>query len=226
MDQGRFGAMVCRILARVWSSNSLAGIVKGEGKTLVHLNAFNFGLVALAALLTSGCIAPSRDFALTEVSPGIFDGYKPRKPEHFEMLRAKGVRTILSLEQLPWDIWPERRKAEQKGFQYLNVPIMASPLEPPEKQVKKALLLLNDPSLRPIYIHCMLGEDRNTFIIGLYRIYFQGWTPEAAWDEMLHSGFHVRWTLRGFDTYFWSHTQIPEWARTACSARAAQAPTP
>jgi len=182
--------------------------------------------VWLTALLASGCIAPSRDFALAEVSPGIFVGYKPRKPEHFEALRAKGVRTILSLEQLPWDIWPERRKAEQNGFQYRNVPILASPLKPPEKLVKQALLLLNDPSLRPIYIHCLLGEDRNMFIIGLYRIYFLGWSPEAAWAEMLRSGFHVRWSLRGFELYFWSHTRIPQWARTACLAGADKARAP
>ena len=37
------------------------------------------------------------------------------------------------------------------------------------------------------------------------------WTPEAAWAEMLRSGFHVRPTLRGFETYFWRHTRKPDW---------------
>jgi protein-tyrosine phosphatase len=91
---------------------------------------------------------------------------------------------------------------------------VASPLEPSEKRVKQALLLLDDPSLRPVFVHCQLGEDRSTFIIGLYRVYFQDWTPQAAWDEMLRSGFHVRSTLRGFQTYFWRHTQKPEWAKS------------
>jgi hypothetical protein len=226
MYLGRHHAIGCRILGRVRSRNGLTGIAEAVGKDRFYLSTSSFGLVALTALLASGCVAPSRDFALAEVSPGIFEGYKPRKPEHFEMLRGKGVRTILSLEQLPWDIGPERKKAKQNGFQYRNVPIMASPLPPPEKRVKEALLLLNDPSLRPIYVHCMLGEDRNTFIIGLYRIYFQGWSPGAAWSEMLRSGFHVRLTLRGFDTYFWSHTQIPEWAKYAYATGAAKAARP
>jgi hypothetical protein len=32
---------------------------------------------------------------------------------------------------------------------------------------------------------------------------------------MLRSGFRVRLTLRGFETYFWSHTQKPDWVRVA-----------
>ena len=52
-------------------------------------------------------------------------------------------------------------------------------------------------------------------IVGLYRVYYQDWTPEAAWDEMLRTGFKVRWSLRGLRTYFWSHSQKPEWVKRA-----------
>ena len=89
--------------------------------------------------------------------------------------------------------------------------------------MKQALLVLNDPSLRPIFVHCLLGKDRNTFIIGLYRVYFQNWTAQAAWEEMLRSGFRVRLTLRGFEIYFWSHTKKPDWAK---APRAASSTTP
>ena len=109
-------------------------------------------------------------------------------------------------------------------MQYRNVPILASPLAPSERQVKQALLILNDPSLRPIFVHCLLGEDRNTFIIGLYRVYFQDWTTQEAWAEMVYSGFHVRPTLRGFETYFWRHTQKPDWALVPSPEPAIQAP--
>ena len=131
------------------------------------------------------------------------------------------MRTILSLEWLPWDVWPERRHARRNAIEYRDVPILASPLEPSEKHVKEALLTLNDACLRPIFLHCLLGKDRTTFIIGLYRVYFQDWTPQAAWAEMLRSGFHRAWRLRGFETYFWHHTQKPDWARksTICQRR-------
>jgi hypothetical protein len=166
-----------------------------------------------AILLCSGCATHPKSFRLLEVAPGVFWGHKPWLQAHFEEMRAQGVRSILSLEQLPWDIWPERRQARRNGLEYRNVPIMASPLEPPEKRVKQALLVLNDASLRPIFVHCLLGEDRAAFLVGLYRMYFQDWTPQAAFDEMLRLGFHVRPTLRGFDTYFWNHTQKPDWVK-------------
>ncbi len=179
-----------------------------------------FGLALTAGLLSAGCATHSKPFAITEVAPGVFEGYKPRTEADFKALRARGVHTILSLEELPWDIWPERRKAQRAGIQYLDVPILASPLEPREKDVTAALLFLNDPALRPIFVHCLLGEDRTTFIIGLYRIYFQDWSPQAAWEEMLRSGFHARWSLHGFETYFWHHTQKPDWTTAARSSSA------
>ncbi len=58
-----------------------------------------------------------------------------------------------------------------------------------------------------------LGEDRTAFILGLYRIYFQDWTPEAAWEEMLRSDFHAAFRLRGLSSYFWRHTEKPEWVK-------------
>jgi protein-tyrosine phosphatase len=170
-----------------------------------------FAATLALTLLSAGCASLSEPFSVREVSPGIFAGPRPRTQADFDALRSYGVRTILSFEQLPWHNSPERRHAREKGFAYVNVPIMASPLQPCEKRVKAALLALSDSSLRPVFIHCFLGEDRSTFIVGLYRIYFQDWTPEAAWKEMLQSGFHVRLTLRGFETYFWSHTWKPDW---------------
>lgn len=113
---------------------------------------------------------------------------------------------------MPWDIWPEDWQAGRRGLEHRSVPIIAAPFSPSEKSVKKALLVLKDPSLRPVYVHCFLGEDRSTFIIALYRVYFEGWAPQAAWEELLRSGFHERFTLRGLSDYFWHHSNTPAWA--------------
>ena len=137
------------------------------------------GLDPSWALVCAGCASEPKQFPVIEVSPGIFEGYKPRTRADFQALKASGVRTILSLQQMPWDVWPEARQARENGLEYRDVPILASPLPPNEKRVKQALLVLDDRSLRPIFVHCLLGKDRNTFIIGLYRVYFQDWTPDA-----------------------------------------------
>ena len=174
-----------------------------------------FAVSILAAVLGAGCASPPKPYLITTVSPGIYSGRKPERPADFDQLEARGVRTVLSLEWLPWDILPERRHTQKRGMAYCNVPILASPLAPREKRVKAALLILRDPARRPIFIHCYAGEDRNALIVGLYRIYYEGWTPEAAWEAMRRSGFHSRWSLRGFTSYFWKHTQIPEWVKKA-----------
>lgn len=171
------------------------------------------GVVFLALFLCGGCATAPKPLAIQEVSPGIFTGKKPSTQADFDVLRAHQIRTILSLEDMPWDVWPERRQARRKGIEYRDVCILAAPLPPSEKRVKEALLLLNDASLRPIYLHCFLGEDRTTFILGLYRIYFQDWTPQAAWEEMLRSDFHVAFRLRGLSSYFWHHTEKPGWVK-------------
>ncbi len=195
----------------------------GDAPALCKWSWLRTGLsTLLGTLLFAGCASDPKPFAVTQVSPGIFEGPKPRTQADFDALKASGVRTILSLQQLPWDVAPEQRQARRNGLAYRDVPILASPLQPSEKVVKEALLILADASLRPIYIHCLRGADRNTFIVGLYRVYYDDWTPQAAWEEMLRSGFHVRWTLRGFDTYFWSHTRKPDWINRPESEKASE----
>jgi len=167
-------------------------------------------LVLLAGFLCAGCAAPHK-FPFREVSPGVYEGFAPKSKKDYEVLREHGIRTILSLRALRWHIPHDRWKAHRNGFDFVNRPIPATPFEPSEESVKVALIALHDPALHPVYIHCLLGRDRTTMVVALYRIYFEDWTPEAAWKEMLHCGFKQHWTLRGFETYFWSHTQKPDW---------------
>jgi len=101
-------------------------------------------LALLSGLLGGGCVTKPHTFPVVEVSPGIFAGAKPSSQSDFDALRAKGVRTILSLEMMPWDIWLERKHARRNDMQYRDVTILASPLEPSEKRVKQALVLLHD----------------------------------------------------------------------------------
>lgn len=176
-------------------------------------------LAAGIAVFFTGCVNP-RKFAVRPVSPGIFAGQRPMTDGQFERLKAQGVRTILSLQVCPWDTWPERRMAREHGFKFVNLPIVASPFPPSEKRIQAVLATLTNPRLQPIYFHCRVGVDRTMTIWGLYRVYYEDWCAEAAWEEMAHNGFVPHWYMGGFSQYFWSHTDKPEWAK-----RAAPAPT-
>jgi protein tyrosine/serine phosphatase len=47
----------------------------------------------------------------------------------------------------------------------------------------------------PVLLHCMHGADRTGVVSALYRMSLQGWSKDAARQEMLHGGFgyHTMW---------------------------------
>jgi hypothetical protein len=162
-------------------------------------------------MISSGCV--SSKCKPVEIAPGIFAGCRPETPQDYAALHRQGIRTLLSLETLYCHIEEERVLAAQKGLVYRNIPIAPTPLPPSERHVRDALQTLHDPSLHPIFVHCLIGSDRTTFIAALYRMYYLGWSPEAAWGDMLQTGFHRKWWVYGLKCYFWHHTHTPDWAR-------------
>lgn len=173
-----------------------------------------FVCAASAALLFSGCSTAPLSLSIHETSPGVFEGRKPKTEADFATLRQNKIRTILSLQTLTCAVEPERKRAEQNGLALLNVPILASPFGPRERNVKAALQILATPSLKPIYVHCLLGRDRTGVLLALYRVYYENWTPEAAWDDMIRrGGFKSRLGMLGFEMYFWRHTRRPAWVK-------------
>jgi hypothetical protein len=149
-----------------------------------------------------------------EALPGIFEGRKPTSNADFAALRQHGIRTIVSVQAMAGAVNRERRHAQQTGFCFRNVPIVASPFGPREQNVKAALEIMATPSLRPIYVHCLLGRDRTEVLLALYRVYYENWTPEAAWQHMLRGGGFKSWGLPGFKRYFWRHSKKPSWVKS------------
>lgn len=41
-----------------------------------------------------------------------------------------------------------------------------------------------------VLIHCTHGQDRTGLVIGRYRVLHDGWSKDAAYDEMIKYGFH------------------------------------
>jgi hypothetical protein len=178
------------------------GKVVGEALRLL-------GTGLVAALLGAGCVSASKPFKIRTVAPGIYEGSRPRSRADYDALRARGIRTVISMEAMPWNVYPEGRAARKAGFKYFNVPVPASPFPPAERRVNQVLQMLTEPSLQPVYFHCYLGRDRDALLTALYRVQVEGWRPEAAWQQMLHSGFKNWWILRGLRVYFWRHCHDP-----------------
>ena len=52
------------------------------------------------------------------------------------------------------------------------------------EQMARAADLLADPSLQPVFFHCIAGHHRSSQAHAAYRIQHDGWTADRAWAEV------------------------------------------
>jgi tyrosine-protein phosphatase SIW14 len=161
-------------------------------------------LIAAGTILLASADALQAALPIAEVAPGIYRGPAPETAADFRQIRDLGVRTVIDLRKF------RRRKRDQTcrcvrahGMNYIAAPIGFYPER--DCSPDRAVRLLANARLYPIYIHCELGRDRSGLIIGLFRVRCQGWTACAAYAEMQRFGFNER--LRGLDRYFWNHAR-------------------
>jgi protein tyrosine/serine phosphatase len=143
-----------------------------------------------------------------QVSPGIYRGGRPP----FAALPAlldQNIKTIIDLQggdaEIPFFGWlmkdfepgekpsmiaRERILSTQLGFQFVNYPLSSiKNVNATEAGwIKDILAIMADPANQPVFVHCEHGIDRTGLIIALYRVFDEGWTPQAAHDEMMAMG--------------------------------------
>jgi protein tyrosine/serine phosphatase len=131
------------------------------------------------------------------VSDGVYRGARPENAG-IAYLSSLKVKTDLDLESLrPKTIADEKNAAILHSIDFINEPLLVlagvlrvfQPDLNPE-EMETITKLVGDPANYPIFVHCERGEDRTGLVIGLYRVLNQGWTPQAAWAEMLQYGYH------------------------------------
>lgn len=126
-----------------------------------------------------------------EVEPGVFRGGQPG-PEDWAFLKAKGVRTVVKLD-LPSE--GSDAGAEELGMAVIDASgppaDLGTMMESPDlERIRRAVTALGDPKLRPIFVHCLHGQDRTGLVVGLYRVLYGHFTKEKAYREMRANGFH------------------------------------
>jgi len=55
--------------------------------------------------------------------------------------------------------------------------------------VDEFLDLMDRPEVYPVLIHCKAGLHRTGCLTAVYRMEYQGWTPEEAYGELKAHGF-------------------------------------
>lgn len=123
-----------------------------------------------------------------EVEAGLYRGAKLGEPEIAE-LRRLGVRTVLKLNER--ELAEETRLAAAAGIRVVAVPLDTFDVGEGEEgraALCRALGVMRDPALRPLYVHCTHGVDRTGAVVGIYRRLVSGWDLERVRAEMERYG--------------------------------------
>lgn len=129
----------------------------------------------------------------SEVTPNILRGGAPSKDEIRALKDLWGVNRIISLDL------EEGEKIEKEckdlGIEHLIIPLEHDSDYFTEKSLDHVadFIATNVVSLleeHPVtFVHCIHGRDRTGYVIALWRIKGEGWTPKAALQEALSFGF-------------------------------------
>ena len=141
-----------------------------------------------------------------KVTDQYFRGAQP-KPEEYAQIAALGVKTVIDLQEETSSF--AKAKAEAAGLLYINVP-MSDTKYPPQEAVQRFLELVKDQSNFPIFVHCHGGRHRTGAMTAVYRMTFQGWNVEKAYDEMKVYDFYTRWghqPIKDFVFDYWNKLQ-------------------
>lgn len=153
---------------------------------------------------TTAKYASSRDLpAYVDINANVARGGRPTA-KGIEQLSRKGFRTILNIENNIEAINRERLWVESAGMNYISIPL-GWDRAPADEEIDEILRLLKDPNNFPIFLHCKHGEDRTGMVMGIYRVLVDGWSRQAAYEEMLELGFHK--IFKALEDYFWRKTE-------------------
>lgn len=162
-----------------------------------------FALSLVVSLLSLGVFgAGAQAMDVAPVSANIWRGPKPKTHDDFQELRELGVRTIINLQWTEDEFIRESAVAKRYGIGVLHFPMHAFGA-PSLEQVDRILAVLADPTIQPVYLHCLYGRERTGLISALYRTERMGWTKQDAFNEMKMLGF--RSAFFQFEEFFWTY---------------------
>lgn len=139
-------------------------------------------VAALAApvLVAQSTPAPPDIRNFLQVNPDFCTGGQPRL-EHFDALKARGVKTVLNL-RTPGEHRAEEEQAavEKAGLKYFNIPVVYR--EPKDSDADEFLKITDDPANRPMFVHCTAAIRVGGFWL-IRRVLRDGMSWEAALEE-------------------------------------------
>ncbi|HMC66026.1 MAG TPA: tyrosine-protein phosphatase [Gemmataceae bacterium] len=167
------------------------------------------GLAIAALMLVAPVIFYRHEYTyykrLREVAPGVLYRSGQLPADGFvAAVTSYQIRTVINVQDdYPdpelWLTYFNRKTIKesdlcgQLGVHYLFIqPDLISrrriPAERPAA-IDHFLAVMDDPANHPVLLHCRAGLHRTGVLAAIYRMEYQGWTPEQAIDELKACGF-------------------------------------
>ncbi len=131
------------------------------------------------------------------VKPGILYRSGQLNPtQTVGVIRRLGLRTVVNFQIPGPGVDAERALVEGQGVRFVNLPMPGDGFGR-EEQFREVLELIDDPSSRPVLVHCARGTCRTSAAVALYRYERDGWTIEDVTAEMRRQTYRDGW-LAGY----------------------------
>lgn len=166
----------------------------------MHISKKVLGGFAVIIGLTLVSVGVSRSFfrfndqripeRFSAVEPGVL--YRSNEPDAQELANIEEryhIKTLVIARAEPSEEFPDEvNVARRLGLKVLTIPIrLWEPIS--DAQIKVFFDCVDDPSNRPILLHCSGGRHRTGFLCAVYHIERDGWTVSQAIERMLSYGF-------------------------------------
>jgi len=119
-----------------------------------------------------------------KVNENLYRGAAPDR-EGLQSLKKLGIKTIVDFRETS----EYSEEAHSLGFKYFRLPF-GQTHPPSAEMIERFFSIITAPDNTPVFVHCRAGQDRTGAMIALYRIRYEGWKNEDAYNEALYFGFH------------------------------------
>ena len=121
--------------------------------------------------------------------------YRSRQPDAAAqpLLKQLGVLTVVDFINESDSKWLSDPTVKQ-----IQIPLRSAHVDDADI-IKSLRAIQTAEKTGPVLIHCKHGLDRTGLVSAMYRIVVQGWTKQAAVDEMQRGGFgdidHLKYSI-------------------------------
>jgi protein tyrosine/serine phosphatase len=127
------------------------------------------------------------------VKPGIlYRSGQLTGPQLTLAVQRFGIKTVVNLQLPGKDMEKERSLARELGIGFVNLPMPGDGFGE-EAQFRKILEVVDDPSRRPVLVHCARGTCRTGSAVAMYRFERDGWTIQDVAAEMRRQTYREGW---------------------------------